>query len=133
MTAKRRSAPKRLPQYLHTHRKRMGLSQREVGTLLGLRDGSKVSRYERGVRLPPLLTTIGLAIIFRAPLQELFGGRYDRIERDIACRARRLLKKLSPSALQPNLTQKRAYLSALAEPRHGSLDNLPIDDSHPRH
>lgn len=134
MTSSRRSATgKRLSQYLLTHRKRMGLSQAEVGSLLGLGDGTMVSRYERGTRLPPFLMTLRLCIIYRATPRELFTGRYDQLERETARRAQRLLKQLGPVPRKLGLTHKLAYLSALAQPRRGRLDNLPIHDEDSGH
>lgn len=128
MTAHRRPAANQpLPQYLLTHRKLTGLSQPEVAALLGRKDGSMLSRYELGQRVPQLDTALGLIAVYRAPIQELFAGRYKGIEAKVAQRARRLLKKFAKVKPPPEFTHKLATLSALAEPRRGKLDQLPTD------
>jgi len=73
------------------YRKRMGLTQKEVARLLGHRDTSMVSHYERGRALPPLPVALGLEIIYRTPVAFLFPGLHGelkaRIRRDEEDRA----------------------------------------------
>lgn len=83
-------ASHRLPNYLRMYRKRSCLTQAEVARLLGNVDGANVSRYERYKRTPNLETALAFCAIFREPISELLGGRYDEIERAVCQRARRL-------------------------------------------
>ncbi|MEW5980481.1 MAG: hypothetical protein AB1898_32240, partial [Acidobacteriota bacterium] len=65
----------KLPNYLSSHRKRLGLTQQdELAFLLCLHDGSKVCRYERFLQQPGLRILFAYEIVFRTPAQELFGG-----------------------------------------------------------
>lgn len=73
-----------LPNYLQSHRKRLGLSQDEVAFLLGAQSGAKVSRYEQFVRVPSLETALALEIILQKPVRELFGAVYRDLEQKVA-------------------------------------------------
>ena len=65
------------------YRKRMGFTQRQVARLLGHRDTSMVSHYERGRSLPPLIVALGFEIIFRVPVAFLFPALYDTLKQQI--------------------------------------------------
>src|SRR5690349_2829381 len=84
----------RLDNYLRTYRRRLRFSQDEVAFLLGTKSGTKVSRYEQGMREPTLETALAYEIVFGTPLKELFAGKVERIERTVAGRARDLLREL---------------------------------------
>lgn len=87
-----------LPNYLLTNRKRLSLSQEEVGFLIGAKGSSKestVSREERFVREPSLQTAIAYEMIYGKPLRELFAGLYEEVEQSVAERARVLRHRKS--------------------------------------
>ena len=80
-----------LSNYLRTHRKRLTLSQEEVGFLLGASGeskGSKVSRNEDPKYVPELKTAIAYEVIYGKPVRELFAGLYEQIEQEISERAK---------------------------------------------
>ena len=79
-----------LPNYLRANRKRLGLSQDEEAFLLGTQSGAKVCRYERFKRAPALETAFAFEAIFRRPARELFCGLYQKIEQEVAARAKTL-------------------------------------------
>lgn len=58
--------------YLRAHRKKSGLSQRELALLLGYRDQGQVSRHERSQTAPPLLAALAYEVIFRVRVSTLF-------------------------------------------------------------
>jgi len=82
-----------LSNYLRSNRKRLVLSQGEVAFLLGRESGAEVSRYENFERLPGLETALAYEVIFGMPLNEIFGGVYQRAEREVAERARILASR----------------------------------------
>src|SRR6266576_1911691 len=82
-----------LPNYLRANRKRLALSQDDVAFLLGTRSGAKVCRYERFVREPSLQTALAYEAIFKKSVRELFGGLYQKAEREVAERAKILAEK----------------------------------------
>jgi transcriptional regulator with XRE-family HTH domain len=80
-----------LSNYLRTHRKRLALSQEEVGFLLGAHGeskGSKVSRDEHSAREPSLCVALAYEAIYGKPVRELFAGVYEQVEREVAERAK---------------------------------------------
>jgi DNA-binding XRE family transcriptional regulator len=60
--------------YLRAHRRRCGLSQRDLGLLAGYRNEWQVSRHERSKTVPPLLVALAYEIVFQVPVAELFAG-----------------------------------------------------------
>jgi transcriptional regulator with XRE-family HTH domain len=79
-----------LPNYLRSNRKRLALSQDDVAFLLGTQSGAKVCRYERFVREPSLETALAYEVIFQRSASELFGGLYQKVEREVMARAKAL-------------------------------------------
>ena len=91
MRTKHTIMPERLPTYLRTHRKKAGLSQHEVAHLVGMSNGSKVSRHERFVSVPQLETILAYELIFRTEARTLFAGVYEKVEANVIERARVLV------------------------------------------
>lgn len=79
--------PRKLPDYLWSERRRVGLSQEDVARLLAARVLT-VRRYEQRKRLPPLETALAYEAIFGRPISELFHGRYQEIRRRVRRTAR---------------------------------------------
>ena len=69
--------------HLRTHRKKSGLSQRQVGHLLGLPTSAQVSRHERLEALPLLVVAFGYQVIFRVPMHALFPEVYENVKKTI--------------------------------------------------
>lgn len=78
-----------IPSYLHTLRKRSGLSQPELASLFDL-TASALSRFENLSRRPSVDLLIGAEVIFGGTAREVFPALYLEIERDIVERARAL-------------------------------------------
>ena len=79
----------RLGNYLRTHRKRAGLSQHTLATVLGLSE-HQLSRYERMQTLPPLVTALAFEFIFGISVSELFAGLHDTVQCDVEGRLHKL-------------------------------------------
>lgn len=60
--------------YLRIHRRKFGLSQRELGRLIGYRNEFPVSRHERNLSVPPLLVALAYEIVFQVPVAAIFAG-----------------------------------------------------------
>lgn len=101
-----------LPNYLRSFRKRTGLSQPDIAYLLGGHDGGPVSRYENFHITPSLKAALAFVILFRATEQELFKGDYQKIERTIFVRAKRLHDRI---AKEPPTSLTARKLTALKE------------------
>jgi len=75
--------PNQLHNYLRSHRRRAGLTQREVAFLLGLKARGPVSELEKRHRLPLLRTAVTLEAIFGVPVSELFPGMRQAVDPDV--------------------------------------------------
>ena len=104
---------RKLPNYLKTHRKRVGFSQEELAFLLGFQNPAIVSRYELSVRQPSLQTALAYEAVFGTPLPELFAGVYEEIEREVAGRARELAQKIYTDKPDPATARKLEHLRLL--------------------
>jgi len=102
----------RLDNYLRMHRKRADLSQAEVAFLLGLENGSDVSRHEQNRRVPSLDAALAYEVILGQPVVELFAGRIERLARRLSSPASRLAERIDPN--DPNLAAKLASLTRIA-------------------
>lgn len=118
----------KLDNYLRTHRKKLGLTQREVSFLLGCQSGAKVSRYERLGRIPDLKTVFAYEAIFQKPARELFAGLYDRTERQTMRNLRLLVSRLRRRQESPVLARKIANLRAVVEGGPEALRYEPVTD-----
>lgn len=63
-----------LVNYLRIHRRNAGLSQTELGRMLGYRDETAVANHERFESIPPFLIALSYEIVFQVPASELFAG-----------------------------------------------------------
>jgi len=77
-----------LPNYLRSNRKRLALLQEDVALLLGTETGQTVCRHERFSREPSLATALAYEAIYQKPVRELFAGLYQKIEQEVASRAK---------------------------------------------
>jgi transcriptional regulator with XRE-family HTH domain len=83
-----------LPNYLRTHRKRVGFSQEEIAFLLSIKTGAPISRYERFTRKPTLAVVFAFEIIFEVPAKEIFSGVRQEIAEKLTHRAVLLLERV---------------------------------------
>jgi len=103
----------KLENYLKTYRKRSGLSQNEIGYLLGCQNATRVSRYERFKRKPALETALACRAIFGVSVEDLFAGAYQKVERKTSKRAQLLTRKLNRATPTPMATRKLQILKAI--------------------
>jgi transcriptional regulator with XRE-family HTH domain len=66
--------------YLRFLRRRSGLSQRELARILGSVTASQISRHERSIAPPSLLTAFGYQVVFQKPVADIFPGLYHAVE-----------------------------------------------------
>jgi transcriptional regulator with XRE-family HTH domain len=105
-----------VPNYLKMYRKRSGLSQRELASLLGCAHGSKVSRYERGERVPSLRALFAYEVVFSVRVRDLFPGTYGEVRDEVRKRARRLMRELDRQKFTPVVKQKVDSLVDVVSP-----------------
>ena len=69
--------------YLRSHRKRSGLTLKEVAHLLGYAHGGEISRHERLSSLPPFKVALQYEALYRAPISILFPGLFEEAKREV--------------------------------------------------
>ncbi len=106
----------KLPNYLRMHRRRHGLSQAELASLIGGQSGTRVSRYERGSRLPSLETALAFEAIFKTSVHELFAGVGERVELRVCEQAKLLLDRVERLQPTPEVEYKKKSIGRIVSP-----------------
>lgn len=104
---------RKLPNYLRTHRKRVGLLQKELAFLLGVSGGAKVSRYEHFIRQPTLQTVFAYEVIFGVTARELFAGIFQEVEEETLRRVQTLIHNLKKQNPQSTTNRKIELLQLI--------------------
>ena len=87
-----------LASYLSSHRKRSGLSQKELGILLGYPDEGPVSSHEHLRSIPPLYIALGYQALFHVPVSELFPAAYEKMRDSVETRLTEMRCNLEQSS-----------------------------------
>lgn len=95
--------------YLKTFRRRAGLSQRDLGFLMGYSPGV-ITRYERGRRVPSLATALAFEAALGVPVNQLFSGMSQQIGDEVDDRVVILAKGISPESRTRRLQRKLGWL-----------------------
>jgi DNA-binding XRE family transcriptional regulator len=107
----------RLVNYLRVHRKKAGLSQRELGLILGYGGKNSIYRHESFNSVPPLLMAFAYEILFQEPLSELFPGLRetvdDAVEQSLLKFGRSLQEQLKSSkgSTRAHIEHKLAWIN----------------------
>lgn len=96
--------------YLRTHRRRIGLTQKEVAFLLGCNNHGMISLYERAKRTPSLTTIFAYESIFSIPSKQLLPAVAEQIERQTHQRMKELLNNLSAKPPHPRCEAAAIHL-----------------------
>jgi transcriptional regulator with XRE-family HTH domain len=86
----------RFPNRLKKYRRLFCFSQKEVATILGLKDTSPISRWEKGISLPSLVHLFRLSRIYRTMPSEMYFDLWQDITKEIAARENDLLAQREP-------------------------------------
>jgi transcriptional regulator with XRE-family HTH domain len=63
---------KNIPNCLRKYRKAIGLKQKDVAKIIGLKNSGIISRWEKGICLPSALNIFKLAALYRTLVDALF-------------------------------------------------------------
>jgi len=69
--------------HIRKHRKKTGLSQREIGLLLGYKNQWQISRHERSEAIPPLPAALAYQVIFQVPVSVIFAPIHGTVSKAI--------------------------------------------------
>lgn len=103
-----------LHNYLRTHRKRVGFTQRDIAFLIGSNQTGKISRYETFDQIPHLTTVLAYEVIFQTPPRELFGGLFDKVAEEILKRSEALIRETNLRRTSRRTQAKIDHLKRLA-------------------
>jgi DNA-binding XRE family transcriptional regulator len=98
--------------YLRSHRRKSGLSQRELAHIVGYVTQAPVSEHERSVTIPALLIALSYEVVFRVPLSELFPALYRTVEFNIEEELTKIESELQQSAAKG---RRAAYVARKLE------------------
>jgi transcriptional regulator with XRE-family HTH domain len=111
---------KPLANNLREHRKKSGLSQREIGSLVGALGACAVSRHERFNSSVSLRTALAYAAIFRVPITELFPGERETVTTKVEKRIDALEESLKHSTARKDRLHVLPRKVGLIDNRHTS-------------
>lgn len=103
----------KLDNYISMYRRRAGLSQSELATLINVERRASMARYELGLRVPDLETSLALAIVLGQSVDEVFAGLAEGIRDKVTERAQALLEASNDDPTHQNVL-KYALLAKLA-------------------
>ena len=98
--------------YIRAHRRRYGLTQRELGILVGYTDGFAVGRHERSSAAPPLVVALAYEIVFEIPTANLFAGFRSVVAQSVARNKQELraeLLRLGGKSADPSTKKFNGY------------------------
>jgi transcriptional regulator with XRE-family HTH domain len=104
----------KLPNYLKTNRKRLGLFQRDVSAMLGSDSGQTVCRHERSFRIPTLEDALAYEAIYNKPVSELFAGLFEEIEEVVFEHVKMLIKESAIEEPNSRSFQTRIVLEEIS-------------------
>lgn len=114
--------------FLRSYRRRSGLTQSELAYLVGLSDGSCVSKFECLRREPDLKTAMACEVILQVSAQDLFPDTARKVELQVRQRAdvlyQKLIQALTATHHDPALEEKMALLRALGAGREDPSAHL---------
>jgi DNA-binding XRE family transcriptional regulator len=73
-------SPEQIGNYLRSHRRTSGLSQRDLARIVGYLTRFQVARHEQSAAIPVLIIAVSYEVVFRVPLREIFPGLYKAVE-----------------------------------------------------
>jgi DNA-binding XRE family transcriptional regulator len=108
--------------YLKAHRKKSGLTLRELAHLVGYRNHGPLARHEHSLSLPSLMIALAYEVIFRAPISTIFIGVHGSIREDIESKLEQLEVELGKrSAFDPGANLTAQKLVWLNERKHQEI------------
>lgn len=81
----------RFPNKLKKYRRLFCFKQKEVASMLGLKDTSPLSRWEKGISLPGLMHLFRLSRIYKTMPSEMYFDLWQSISKEISAKENDLL------------------------------------------
>jgi len=111
--------------HLCTARTTLGLSQRHVAAVLGLKSAARVCALEQGRSMPTARDCIAFQILFKRSFEELWPSLHLETESDTDLNIRRLISQMEQVHFRT--ARKRAHAKVIARNLAVVVDGLPED------
>lgn len=102
--------------YVKMHRKRCGLSQRELAILLNYKDQWTISRHESGASSPNLRVALAYQSLFGTPVSAIFADLQSavaqQVETNVATLEAELRSKIAAGHASPAVAQQLQWLES---------------------
>jgi len=89
---------KRIPNLLRKYRKVNGYTQIEVAKILGIKNSSKISKWEKGECFPNLINALKIAILYRVMVDSIFIDHLRHLREEMLKKEQEYLRKLEMSS-----------------------------------
>jgi len=111
--------------HLCTARTTLGLSQRHVAAVLGLKSAARVCALEQGRSMPTARDCIAFQVLFKRSFEELWPCLHLETEATTDLNIRRLIRQIEETHLRT--ARKRAHAKVIARNLAIIVDGLPED------
>jgi transcriptional regulator with XRE-family HTH domain len=102
------------PCYLRTHRRKWGLSQKDLARLIGSIGCSQLSRYENSKRAPKIEVALACQVIFGVIPSIMFIDTYALVEEEVMRNMSRMNEALQNTTSLRGLRKRELFSLALA-------------------
>lgn len=109
---------KHQPNYIRTYRKKLNLTQKELGRLIGCDSREAISRHEWHKQEPTLRTALAYEAIFGIPVSVLFRGLYVEVEHYTHVNAQQLVEEWLGDCEGPEENHRIRYFLDLLNSSH---------------
>ncbi len=75
---------------LWKYRKERGLTQRDVAYILGTKNSSQISHWERGDKIPGTRNILKLSALYQRLSNDLLWGFYEKLREEVIARKKKL-------------------------------------------
>jgi transcriptional regulator with XRE-family HTH domain len=106
-------------------RMKLGLSQRHVAAVLGLKSAARVCALEQGRSLPTARDCVAFQVLFKRSFEELWPLVHLESEASADLNIRRLIQRLQQKHIRT--ARKRAHAKAIVRNLAIIVDGLPED------
>ncbi len=99
--------------YLRTHRRKWGLSQKDLARLIGTIGCAQLSRYENSKRAPKIEVALACQVIFGVIPSIMFLDTYASVEEEVMRNMARMDEALSNTTSLTGLRKRELFSLAL--------------------
>jgi transcriptional regulator with XRE-family HTH domain len=111
--------------HLSTARTRLGLSQRHVAAVLGLKSANRICALEHGTAMPTTRDSVAFQVLFKRSFEELWPLFHLEAQANADLNIRRLIQRLERSNVRT--TRGRAKTKTILRNLAIIVDGLPED------